>query len=335
MSSPPTVAVQRPPWSMRLTFTLVPNFPPSNPKSSIPRSPRGTGGSYRVTFVLAQPGKELFHAGLSYVEAMRRGDSLLLLPPGVRGVKVELFSDTGRVEVIFSVNSRGALATGQVRLIASNFAEAEKAASNLMLPLLSWWSYRYDIAIDLAGYEVVEENTDVMRYVFGLLGQEKTMRFSEEDSMVASTPQYRALFASYREGSNATNPFYQFLCYYRVTEGARKLRAQRRQTALAAGQKYFEPSEVVPGDLKTHSDVQEFFNPYLGRKFTWVLDQFRSVVRNAVAHLDPEADSLVADKFEDVAGCEKAIPVVKYIARVMLSNELAADFSIAPGTLLE
>jgi hypothetical protein len=36
-------------------------------------------------------------------------------------------------------------------------------------------------------------------------------------------------------------------------------------------------------------------------------------------------DSLVIDDFEDVAQCERAIPVIKYISRAMLQNELQSN----------
>jgi len=36
--------------------------------------------------------------------------------------------------------------------------------------------------------------------------------------------EHRPLFASYREGLSAINPFYQALCFYRVIEGINKLR---------------------------------------------------------------------------------------------------------------
>ena len=69
------------------------------------------------------------------------------------------------------------------------------------------------------------------------------------------------------------------------------------------------------------------FAPYHGKKFTAVCDEFRETARNAIAHLDPfqSEPSLIADQCADVEKCENAIPVIKYIAREMLKNEIAAD----------
>jgi hypothetical protein len=59
------------------------------------------------------------------------------------------------------------------------------------------------------------------------------------------------------------------------------------------------------------------------------------VLRNAIAHLDPEGDSVVADRFDDFARCEQAVPVLRHIARQMLANELALaadETSLGGGT---
>jgi hypothetical protein len=51
----------------------------------------------------------------------------------------------------------------------------------------------------------------------------------------------------------------------------------------------------------------------------------RDLLRNAVAHLDPSGDSLMADEYKDVETCEEAIPVLRYVARQMLRHEIDAD----------
>lgn len=118
-----------------------------------------------------------------------------------------------------------------------------------------------------------------------------------------------------------------------MIEGLKKLRAKRREAVLASGAEYKEPlNERIPAyeaDLVTVSlYLRESFRPYFGQKFNRVLEQFRNLLRNAVAHLDSTGDTLVADDFEDVAQCERAVPVIRYLSRVMLSNELQADLDL-------
>lgn len=85
------------------------------------------------------------------------------------------------------------------------------------------------------------------------------------------------------------------------------------------------PPERIPTDLDIDPLDADAFRPYLGKKFSAVLDELRTVVRTAVAHLDPFGDSLVADEFEDITKCEILLPVVKYIARQMITRILTLD----------
>jgi len=72
-------------------------------------------------------------------------------------------------------HSDGTLARAQVRVTAANFAEAERFACDLVLANLSWWSYRYDVALDIKGYKLLEEKTEVRRLVFRFLGKSKPL----------------------------------------------------------------------------------------------------------------------------------------------------------------
>jgi hypothetical protein len=51
----------------------------------------------------------------------------------------------------------------------------------------------------------------------------------------------------------------------------------------------------------------------------------RETLRNAIAHLDPTSDVLSIDDFEAEEKCWSALPVLKYMTRVMVSNELYRD----------
>lgn len=325
------IQIERPETNERHQFISVPEFAPDDPRSLIPRSPQGTEGFYRVMFVLGIPGKELFFDDQDLNLLRNSGTSLLLMPSGAifSNVKIVEVSNEQKQETIEVQLARreGKVASAQIRVYASSFREAERHAFDLVMPILSRLSYEYDVALDVKFYEVLEEKTDVYKCTFGIVGKSKLLGTNLRG---LSKPEFRMVFAAYREAANATNPFYQLLCFYKVIEGVKKLRASRRETLLAAGLEYREPpDERMPGsdaDLDFVSPLhREFFQPYLDQKFTRVLDQFRNLLRNAVAHLDPMGDSLVIDDFEDVAQCERAVPIIKYISRMMLHNELQFD----------
>lgn len=312
----PQVLVRRPEINRRQAFIVVPEFANTDPKSLIKRSPVGSLGMYRVTFVLSIPGKEAYRSELNIKSLMESGESLLIVPKGIN-IKVEILrqqdlSSPPEAELMVYSNSDGALSKVEITVLASSFLDAQRQTSNIVLPLLSWWSYCYDVALDITGYEVYEKHTEVTMWVFGLIGEAKAFHSDALNLGGISKPLYRTIFASYREALNSTNVFYQFLCFYKVIEGTHKIRNLRKEEVLAAGEHYRDIPERIPekdSDIPISDPlVLESFRPYKGKKFNSVLDQFRDILRNAVAHLDPMAESLVADNFDDVTKCEKALP---------------------------
>ncbi len=327
----------KPEINKRLSVLLVPQISSPDPRTSNQLSPDGSSGSYLVTFVLSIPGKENFLEDINFDQLLLSGDSLLASPVVAEKLRVKLFNDQEAKEVSFFLNDQGRLSRVQIQVQADNILQAEQEAFNLVMPILSRWSFQHDVALDVIAYQVLEERTNVQKWTFNLLGKVKTLDINERGF---SKPEYRTFFAAYREGANSSNPFYKFLCFYKVIDGVRKLRNQRKVTILAAGGPYREPpDEKIPSsiiDLHLSSPFEEqAFTPYLGEKFTRVTDEFRDQLRNVIAHLDPTQDCLEADRFEDVMACELAIPVIRYICRVMLNNEIKAELNVAlPDTLV-
>lgn len=324
------VEIDRPDTNGRLSLTLVPGFAPQDPRSRTRRPPGGAPGAYSITFVLALPGYGQYQPDLDLERLMRSGDSLLQM---AQQYQVSVTADDGSYtfRVLLSPNERGAFATAEAQVQAESFSDAEKTAHDLIAPILSWWSYYFDVALDVSGFRIVEEQMGVSQMVFAVLGRERAFDPASLPAGFRSSPQFRAILSAYREGLNASNSFYRFLSFYKVVEGIRGLRVQRKQATLSAGAPYREPEEKMPDDAASipgsEAYVESAFTPYLGRKFTWVTNQLRELVRNAVAHLDPTADSLVLDSYSDMQRCELAIPVVKYIARMMVANEVRASRS--------
>lgn len=65
------------------------------------------------------------------------------------------------------------------------------------------------------------------------------------------------------------------------------------------------------------------FEPYLGKSFREVRDAFQDVIRNAVAHLTPGRELRVPDYMEDVEKCRETVPILRYIARELILQNLA------------
>jgi len=321
----PWATMQRPEINSRIQWTIIPEFPLNDYRAKITRTQQGSHSIYQVNFVFAVPGKDVFKDKLDFRSLMKSGDSLLRVTPGVKFLKSSIFNEVESVEILYSTNSNNRISGAQMRIDAQDFLDAERFAYDLIMPQISFWSFSYNISIDLAGYEVIEENTQSKKYNFGALG--KIRLFNDNHETVASFPEYRKFYAAFREGMNATNVFYQALSFYKVTEGiiAERKREQRRT-------KNDIPTyvnETVPNNIDDIKPIDSLvklaFKPYTGQSFIMILDSFRELIRNAIAHLSQLDGALNSDKFDDFVTCDKAVPVLHYIARVMLTNELEID----------
>jgi hypothetical protein len=152
------------------------------------------------------------------------------------------------------------------------------------------------------------------------------------DNAGSTTAKVRYLLAAYREGICSTEPLYQALSLFKVVEGVYKLRGQRMDTKLTAGNSDREPGErlpeqvAVPTSTRSEAELVDALRPYAGKKFTQVRDDFRVILRNAIAHLDPDADPLASDNYADLERVHLALPVLKYMSRILLASELPGNW---------
>lgn len=321
-----------------LKYVVIPEFPAGTPEADLPRPPGGVPGEYEVTFVLGVPGREVFKEAVTIGDLSAFGDSLLAMPSSHPHLRVKLFreGESGTLDILS--NSENRLARAIVQVQVPGFREAEHVAFSVVMPLLSWLSFRHDTGVEVTGYQVREVRSGVIHAVHGILGQRKGMQFDPPGVAMPSTPEHRLLLSTYREALNATSPFYRLLCLYKVIEGIGYFRGQRQAVAVSAGTPQRTPPERMPQSLEDIPIPDELerekFKPHLGHKFTRVADAYRELYRNAIAHLDPNAPLLVADVYEDVARVQEASTVLQYVAREMLKNELAPHLQPA-GVQLE
>jgi hypothetical protein len=321
-----SVQFERPKTTSRVHLIAEPVL--DNSKVTQPKEERLRGhfGMYRVTYVLCIPGKDAFRESLNVSEIMESGDSLLLFQPGMSSAILTLQDGSQQIVINGKRNARGALASLTLDIQASQFSEAERLGHNVTLPILSRWSFHSDVALEVSASQVEELTTGIIKWSLGVIGGSQMVKVIGGKSV----PQYRTIFSAYREALSSTSPFYRLLCFYKVVEGVRSLRDERKKTALEAGGQYRGPDERISQSaegISSDAFEQDLFRSYVGWKFTKVLDEFRDLFRNAISHLDPMGDSLVIDKYDDFVRCENALPVIKYIAREMVENELKADGS--------
>src|SRR6266567_2603893 len=129
---PPFALLPRPASNSWVTYVIVPVAEPGTALAEIQRTPAGSKGRYRVSFVLTVPGKEVFREDLNFPQIMESGDSLLWLGAG-RQLVIENSDQPGRYAIGFSVNKHGRLATAHIGVLAENANDARRIAyDNIM-----------------------------------------------------------------------------------------------------------------------------------------------------------------------------------------------------------
>ena len=77
------------------------------------------------------------------------------------------------------------------------------------------------------------------------------------------------------------------------------------------------------GDVTVWS--RDNFMPYLGDRFCRNTGHsVTDTIRNAVAHISPNMDLRVADYAADIQACRAITPVLRYVARDLIHEELAS-----------
>ena len=314
-----SLEVEPPHFCSRMGFIVVPQFAVGDPRHGVPE-PNGGPGVYRVTFVLCVPGQNVYRRRADFDKALKEGDSLLAVPQGCARLVVYLQAagaDTGSIELTTNAGHR--LSAAIVRVKARDLLTAEETAYDTTAAFLSYLSYLTDVPLDITSYQVSEETTGVTKAVFGMLGRARTFRGLPNDGNVVTADGYRRMFAAYREGLNATNVFYQALTFSKAIEGCRRIQFTRKRSKWAPPPLCF-PSTIE--EVEVDEPFREFFQPFLGKKFTKVIEHFRPLIRNAIAHLDPFQEVLDIDRFKEINACENAVPVLRYMARRLIACEL-------------
>lgn len=295
---------------------------PSPPPPGAP-APTGSLGIYKLTYVLAVPGRAVVQDEVNFAKLVQAGDSLLEVLPGIQQLRIDLDDDAGRQQAIVHVNADRRLRDVELEIRADSFADAASRGHDLVAPLLSRWAFLHDAAITTSAVQIIEAATQVHQWTQLMTGAVKAF----SDTTGVSDPDHRILLSAYREGISSTEPLWQALSLFRVAEGVVQMRKARNAAARAAGQVPAEPSGRVPADPTSlgppnDAGLGESLRPHAGRKFTAVLDDIRPALRNAIAHLDPDGTPLIQDRWDDLHKVEQALPGLRWIARQLLDAEI-------------
>lgn len=308
----------RPRFSGVVGYTIIESgFVEGHPLHGVESARDGSPGAYRVIFVLGFPGISQVQRSHDFDAVLAAGDSLLSI-----SADVEFTMRVGSVKMAVWAhrNSHGRIGHVSLEFDAPSLTAAHESAHDFVMPLLSRWSFKHDVALTAVAVQVMELSTESKHHEMMLLGRIVPMT---DLGPVTGDVRVLELIASYRDGSNSLDPFFQALSFFKVIEGAYKLRAARK---TIAGEAWRDPGERLPTaasyDSSNDPDLPDrgYLQPFFGSKFTEVRDRLRTNVRHAVAHFDVE-EPFLSDSRQHVLVATQAVPVLRYMARKLLIAE--------------
>jgi hypothetical protein len=300
--------------------------------------------NYRVVLTLSRAVGEspgfTFEAGLV-------GDSYMHFakPKGERTAadadQMVIFCAHGntRVELRGIANEQGRLGKVSVEIPAASFHEAETIALDAAFPFLSGLAFNLDIPLRVAQIDVTQLST-------GNSSMTYTCPYIEVVPLGGeyfNSPYIQSLLSLYREGINSHSPNYQFLCWYKIVEGINvKREPETAQLKAPLPLKYPERLEKESVEQRKRLEAAFPLIKLLGTtdaawddlvpaevrdwKFNRVREQKLEPLRNRIAHMISESSgdlSLSPDSRENASQVNKWISVLRFIARVMVMNEIA------------
>jgi hypothetical protein len=334
---------------MFMTLKRIYGKNPNDPRNSAP--PSGSAGKYKVTFVLSRPGfAPLKENHISFSDDLP-GDSHIFIgnPADVR-LEIEAKLSSENLKLYGYPNEKGFLGKIEIAEVhAQGFGEANLKAYNALSIVLSRLSLMTDVPLHIYRITTIELATQ------NLIGS-FTLPFAETAAPMFSAyepDKDLANFASlYREALNSNAPNYQYLSFFKIIEGVRRILEERttgeNEAARAKGERPpSRPREILPTTREEQvawlnsvlkpqkwSDLalqQVFPAEAVGKKIN---DLIRSggvldMIRNRIAHAvmrDETKETINIDDGLLINEVTAWLPLCKCMARYLLKKEYPQFF---------
>lgn len=250
---------------------------------------------------------------------------------------IDFWHGSQKLKLKGPANEHGRLAALSVETPASGFSEAEIIAFGAASPFLSAMAFEHDVPLRLAQMDVKQMSTNVSSMTY-------TCPYSDMVPQGAghnNVPYVQSLLSLYREGVNSNSPNYQFLCWYKIVEGINVQRAEET-SALKVSLPMRFPERLERTKIEQRKRLEEIFpiiraigapddrwddivpDEVLEWKFNRIREKKLEPLRNKIAHMisEPSGDlSLSPDSRETTTEVSKWISLLRFIARVMITNE--------------
>jgi hypothetical protein len=301
-----------------MTYTMVPIF-----TGGEAGSPQGSGGMYDVVVSLGVPGLGMYLADVDFNVASTSGDSQIIFNGA--DLAVTITGTDQNISVTLHQNVEGRLAQVRLSVNSESFLATERFAHDIVMPLISRIAFETDTALDVRTTLITERRTGIQSISGTVLGKPAVIGRIQGPM----TQELRPFLASYREGLSVNSVPYQVLAFWKVIEGVSSFHLNRVRRKNANQAQVADPDgHKIPqslDDLLGQDDwIRACFAPYLGKTFGDVRTEMKEPIRDAVAHIVPRFDFRSTDVFDDLHLCRSVLPVLRYMARVLIEAEITS-----------
>ena len=231
-------------------------------------------------------------------------------------------------------NKQGTVSHIKTTVQSDSFTDALRMAHKRLLPMLNMWAFKLDVPVQASRVRIQERATGIVACDFLQVPYKRADLGSILGPAQEQVPESYHYLVFYYEALNSDSPFYQFLCFFKVIELVFALRATRAKEAKDKGATPGgSPAERLHEDdwLKKHLP-ENLLIRIQGKKFPAIRDDVLRPVRNSIAHAFLDDDGPTgrpAEELLDLDNVYQHLPLVKYMARQMVLNEMG-DTSRTP-----
>ncbi|PWN06868.1 hypothetical protein DDZ15_06220 [Rhodohalobacter mucosus] len=186
-----------------------------------------------------------------------------------------------------------------------------ETAFDVVIPVLDEISFKYDQPLPIAHSIIVGVPSGVVYTYQFALPNEVTISIGSEIDLKESFVETRDAKALYREAISSNNPFHKFLTFWKVYENVVALRTEWRQKHRKADNK--KTKEIIPSGFS--------FKGYEGLSFDKVRQKMEKSKRHAIAHGGlKDSAPLTSSAFDKIQDVGTSVPVIQYMAKIILEN---------------
>lgn len=291
-----------------------------------------TGGKYRVTVFFRHPADAAGFDDGTFNARVRVGDSGLAIPEGTTTISVQQPEVAGGIlRVGLHRNTAGRLSHASTEVETADIFVAKNLASANISAIVSRLAFENEAMIALHWVESVDLGTGYTDVGFLYRGTGATIA-AWPDWGNHPNDFFRAAFAVYREGLDATSPYWAVMCFFRVIDGAKQYAALQSRHARSIGVTPTRPKIT----LQAGPLVMYPFTDWIGKSASDVADLLNAEFRVPAAHgVNPAEPLQAADQIGIESRYWLARPVAQQVAHMLLKAEWDIRLSLGKAAIPE